>query len=116
MWKNILFSNIEASELYDISLNISDTNIDYNKSNINDNATILVVTYLIKLDPRIQQNTQVIYKLINMINNTLHDKNINIYQNLTKSIGNGLQKVTSFVLPTSQLSCIYWIKLSLFLF
>jgi hypothetical protein len=110
-WKQKLLLYIQEIELYDISLNMTDLNNNYNYFNKNknihvhdNNNSILIVTYLIKLDPRIQQNTEIIYKIINIINETLIDNDSKIYDSLSKNIKslNPLQVVN---LNIFQLSC-----------
>ena len=110
LWKEKLKSYIEEIELYDISLNITEFNMTYNFFNINNyihenNSSVLIVTYLIKLDPRIQQNTEIIYKIINIINETLKDNYLNIYHNLTTNINRSLNRLQGVNLHQFQLSC-----------
>ena len=94
-WKRLLYSNIQSVDLYDLSLNLTYTSAD----TILVNETVLVVSYLIKLDPRIAYVSQIIYKILSIINATLSNPNSTIYNdvNLNGSFG--------YVLLNSPISC-----------
>lgn len=96
-WKRLLYSNIESVDLYDLSLNLTYTSAD----TILANETVLVVSYLIKLDPRIAYVSQIIYKILNIINSTLASPNSTVYNEV--SLDGGLSN--AFVLPNSPISC-----------
>jgi hypothetical protein len=101
-WKKHLLSNLQDVELYDLSLNISGTN---NKSLNQEEESILTVTYLIKLDPRIHENAPIIYKLISTINSTLKNPHKNVYSDLASMLPHDTSKLPiAIVLPTSQIS------------
>ncbi len=107
LWKEKLKFHIEEIELYDISLNITEFNMTHYFNNYihDNNSSVLIVTYLIKLDPRIQQNTEIIYKIINIINETLKDNDLNIYHSLSKNINRSLNRFQGVNLHQFQLSC-----------
>ena len=106
-WRKYLLSNIQDVELYDISINLNTTdtlnNLTFNLAS-NKNA-ILIVTYLIKLDPRITQNSQIIYKIINIINSTLFNPNLSFYKNLSASLSNSSKTIVPLTLTSPQISC-----------
>jgi hypothetical protein len=85
-WKNLLFSNIQM------------INLDAGDHNAEDHS--IIVSYLIKLDPRISKNTPIIIKLADFINSTLHLNESLIYSNLTSNYS----KIISFALPFAQIS------------
>jgi hypothetical protein len=109
-WRKYLLSNIQDVELYDISINLNTTdtlnNLTFNLAS-NKNA-ILIVTYLIKLDPRITQNSQIIYKIINIINSTLFNPNLSFYKNLSASLSNSSKTIVPLTLTSPQISCNFW--------
>ena len=90
LWFKILFSNIQSSKLY----NTTET--------IFDDENIKVLDYLLKLDPRINQNSQILMRLINLINTTLLTKP-DFYEPAIVNLTNS-DSVT-IVLPTTQVSC-----------
>lgn len=77
-WRRLLYSNVQTVDLYDLSLNLTYTGVD----SILNNETVLVVSYLMKLDPRIAFVSQVIFKILNIINSTLVNSNSNIYDEI----------------------------------
>jgi hypothetical protein len=102
MWKKHLLSNLQDIELYDLSLNITSAN---NYSMNKEDESILTVTYLIKLDPRIHENTPIIYKLISTINSTLNNPHKNVYLDLASMLPHDTSKLpVAIVLPTTQIS------------
>ena len=108
-WKKYLFTNIHAIELSDISLIFNPNNTDdATKSNKtteqieNENPT-LAINYLIKLDPRISQNGKIIYKLIDIINATIFNSEINFYKNAI-DVHSFSQNLTVSTLALSQIS------------
>lgn len=101
-WKKHLLSNLQDIELYDLSLNITTSN---NYSLNHEDESILTITYLIKLDPRIHENTPIIYKLISTINSTLNNPYKNVYSDLASMLPHDTSKLpVAIVLPTTQIS------------
>lgn len=79
-WRQIVFSNVQSVELYDLSINL--TFADNNSSVVLSNETTLIITYLMKLDPRISQVSQIIYKLLNVVNSTILNSKSDIYEDI----------------------------------
>lgn len=94
-WKRLLYSNIQSIDLYDLSLNVTYTGAD----TILNNETVLVVSYLIKLDPRVSHISQIIYKILGIINSTLASPDSSIYNDVL------LTNVSAFVIPNPSISC-----------
>ena len=65
-WKNILFSNVQL--------------IEFDSGEVSEDGSV-VVTYMLKLDPRIAKNTSTITKLVDYINATLTFNETLIYSN-----------------------------------
>jgi hypothetical protein len=107
-WHKILLSNVRSVELYDLAINLTFVNSTSTGSNsvisaVDVNSTTLIVTYLLKLDPRISQVSQIIYKLLRLVNVTL--SNPNVYENIQ------LQNVSAILLADNQIAGKLWTKL-----
>ena len=115
-WKKYLFTNVHAIELSDISIMFNqNTTVDLNKSNktpeqIENENPILVINYLIKLDPRISQNGKMIYKLIDIINATIFNTEINFYKNAI-DMSSFSKNLTISTLASSQISCKFYLNI-----
>lgn len=94
-WRRLLYSNVQSIDLYDLSLNLTYTGVD----SILANETILVVSYFMKLDPRISFVSQVIFKLLNIINSTLANPNSTIYSDILLTNSSG------FLITNPLISC-----------
>ncbi|RNA31945.1 hypothetical protein BpHYR1_051287 [Brachionus plicatilis] len=93
LWFRYLFSNINR-----ICISYESEEFIY------DNKLIQVVTYLLQLDPRISQNSQILMKLVNKVNSTLYadpDFYNTIVANLTTD-----DEIVAYVLPSTQISVI----------
>jgi len=84
-WKNILFSNVQL--------------IEFDSGEVSEDGSV-VVTYMLKLDPRIAKNTSTITKLVDYINATLTFNETLIYSNLTTNYS----AIISFALPFAQIT------------
>ena len=94
-WRRLLYSNVQSVDLYDLSLNLTYTGVD----SILNNETVLVVSYLMKLDPRIAFVSQVIFKILNIINSTLVNSNSNIYDDIV------LANSSAILIANPMISC-----------
>lgn len=91
LWFKYLFSNINRiSDWYEF------------EEFIYDNKLIQVVTYLLQLDPRISQNSQMLFKLVNLVNNTLFN-DANFYSPLVANTTTD-KEIVAYVLPSTQIS------------
>ncbi len=88
-WKNILFSNVQL--------------IEFDSGEVSEDGSV-VVTYMLKLDPRIAKNTSTITKLVDYINATLTFNETLIYSNLTTNYS----AIISFALPFAQITSEYF--------
>ena len=88
-WKNILYSNVEL--------------IEFDSGEVSEDGSV-VVTYMLKLDPRIAKNTSTITKLVDYINATLTFNETLIYSNLTRNYS----EIVSFALPFAQITSEYF--------
>lgn len=108
LWHKIFRNNIETVDLFDLSINITYNNNVNGTSKvtreraISANNPILIVSYLIKLDPRVSRQDQVISQIINTINDTLLVSDSNIYSNVTSNLGD--TNSIAFVIPNYQIS------------
>lgn len=101
VWFKILFSNVQSSKLYNTT------------ESVFDGETIKVLDYLLKLDPRINQNSQILMRVINLVNNTLLTKP-EFYDPVTDNLTD--IDTVAIVLPTTQVSCKNLFNKKFFLF
>lgn len=88
-WKNQLFSYIQLISIDTQRLHVANGSIS--------------VSYVIKLDPRISKNTEIIFKLVDFINSTLYLNDLSIYSN----ISNNYSSIISYGLPMAQISSLF---------
>jgi hypothetical protein len=96
IWRKILLSNICNVELVDLELNNPN-----NKTNDINNQATLIISYMLKFDPRIQNNMPIIMQLASIVNITLQYPNSIIYSNLTNEYNSSI----AFILPDFKIAC-----------
>ena len=111
-WTKLLHSNVADVELTEIYLTSLQSYLNYT---FRDDTT-LVLNYLIKLDPRIQKNGPVIFRMVNLINSTLRNENSSIYARLISSQPHFQNDTKAVLLQDIQIGCKLIIDLYLFIF
>ena len=111
-WKRYLSNNIRDVELSDISITYNQTSGENTITNLTnetifDKGSVLVINYLLRLDPRLSQNSQTIDRVIHAVNEKLFDKNNNIYQDIM-DFGDLFSRIKAIKLFSSQSSCNFW--------
>ena len=96
LWQNLLRSNINNVKLIDINLNPS-----INKTT---NPSVLILSFLMRLDKRIADDMDEITKIIQLVNTTLTQPNTRVYSD----IAGDFKTAISFVLGNFELNCNYF--------
>lgn len=96
LWQNLLRSNINNVKLIDINLNPS-----INKTT---NPSVLILSFLMRLDKRIADDMDEITKIIQLVNTTLTQPNTRVYSD----IAGDFKTAISFVLGKFELNCNYF--------